>query len=206
MYSYYPVAFRLSGRKIIVAGGGKVAERKIAGLIDTEAAITVISPAVTENISGLAGAGELRWLAKPIEAEDLKDAFMIFAATDNHELNQAIKKAAGCHQLVTIADDQAGSDFLVPAQVKRGRLNIAVSTGGASPTLAGKIRKQLEEQFDERYEGYLEFLFQARRRILTEVDDPAQKSQLLAALVSPEFLNSEHREADFLKLYKSKDY
>lgn len=200
MSAYYPIVLELSGRKIVIAGGGKVAERKVAGLLGTGADITVVSPVVTGKIRELAGAGKLRWLEKTLDSEDLRGAFMIFAATDDRELNQSIKKAAGFGQLVTIASNPENSDFHVPAQVKRGRLNIAVSTGGASPALARKIRLQLEEEFGKDYEDYLEFLFQARQKILSEVKDIAVKRKLLTAITSSEFLNSNHRMADFWEL------
>lgn len=202
MNAYYPITLSLSGKEVVVVGGGKVAERKVTGLLGTEAMITVVSPQVSAEIRRLASDGKLRWLEKNFAAEDLKAALLIFAATDDHVLNQKVKKAAHLNQLVTIADDPAGSDFHVPAQVKRGRLNIAVSTGGASPILAKKLRKQLEEEFDEHYDSYLEFLFRARRKIINEVNDPVLKGRLLAVIVSPEYLQNEDRQANFLRLYQ----
>jgi len=202
MDSYYPITLRLAGKKIVVVGGGKVAERKINGLIGTQADITVVSPEVSTKINKLAAAGEINWLARAFAIEDSKDAFMIFAATNDQEVNQAIKNAAEAHQLVTIADDPEGSDFQVPAKIQRGRLTIAVSTGGASPTLARNIKAQLEQEFDDRYDNYLEFLFQARQQIVQEVADPFLKRKLLKAIASPAFFTSQNRQADFLVLYK----
>lgn len=202
MNEFYPITLRLSGRNVVVVGGGKVAERKVMGLLDTGATITVVSPQVTEKIRQFANDGKIRWLDKAVAAEDLKTALLIFAATDDSELNQKVKQAAKAHQLVTIADDREKSDFHVPAQMKRGKLNIAVSTGGASPILARKICQQLEEKFDEGYVSYLEFLFQARRKIIKEVKDPEMKARLLAAIVRSEYLKNEDRQADFLRLYK----
>lgn len=202
MESYYPVTLRLAGKKIVVIGGGKVAERKIIGLIGAQADITVVSPQVSPEIIKLAEAGSIVWLEKPFSIEDIKEAFMIFAATNNRELNRAIKEAAEAFQLVTIADDPEGSDFQVPAKIQRGRLIIAVSTGGASPTLARKIRDQLKQEFDEQYDDYLEFLFAARQKILIEVVDPSIKRKLLTEIVSPVFLESNNRQADFLSLYE----
>jgi precorrin-2 dehydrogenase / sirohydrochlorin ferrochelatase len=202
MDSYYPITLRLAGKKIVVVGGGKVAERKINGLIGTQADITVVSPEVSTKINKLAVAGEINWLARAFAIEDSKDAFMIFAATNDRELNQAIKNAAEARQLVTIADDPEGSDFQVPAKIQRGRLTIAVSTGGASPTLARNIKAQLEQEFDDRYDNYLEFLFQARQQIVQEVADPFLKRKLLKAIASPAFFTSQNRQADFLVVYK----
>jgi precorrin-2 dehydrogenase/sirohydrochlorin ferrochelatase len=127
---------------------------------------------------------------------------MVFAATNDKELNQKIKDATEARSLITIADDPDGSDFHVPAKIQRGRLTVAVSTGGASPTLARKIRDQLEQEFDERYEDYLNFLFAARQQILEEVENPSLKRKLLNQIVSPEFLNSKNRLTDFQALFK----
>lgn len=203
MNSNYPIMLRLEGKKVVVIGGGRVAERKVTGLLGTGPLITVISPQATDKLKGLASSGLIEWLEKSFSKEDIEGAFLIFAATNDNELNQSIKMAAGNQQLVTIADDPDGSDFHVPSQIQRGRLSIAVSTGGASPTLARKIREQLENQFDEQYEEYLEFLFTARQRILKEVKDPSRKGKILTAIVNEEFLKSPNREADFARLLQN---
>lgn len=194
---------RLEGKKIVVVGGGKVAERKVAGLLDTGSFITVISPNATDKLKNLASCGRIEWHEKSFSKEDVDGAFLIFAATNDNELNQYIKIAANDQQLVTIADDPEGSDFHVPSHIQRGRLSIAVSTGGASPTLAKKIREQLEEQFDEGFEEYLEFLFSARQRVLKEVKDASRKRKILSVISSEEFLNSKDREADFIRLLQN---
>lgn len=201
--SNYPIMLQLEGKKVVVVGGGKVAERKVAGLLGTGATIEVISPKLTDELEKLAQDGQILWLQKSFSTEDIDQALMIFAVTNDSNINQLIKKAASAHQLITIADDPDNSDYHVPAQVKRGRLTIAVSTGGASPILAGTITKQLAHEFDEQYEEYVEFLYWARRKILNEVTDPIKKKQLLTTIVSPEFLNSDHREADFVSLFPS---
>jgi precorrin-2 dehydrogenase / sirohydrochlorin ferrochelatase len=201
--SNYPIMLKLEGKKVVVVGGGKVAERKVTGLLGTGSHITVISPNATDELKSLAGSGSIEWLEKSFSKEDLDGAFLIFAATNDNELNQYIKITASEQQLVTIADDPEGSDFHVPSHIQRGRLSIAVSTGGASPTLAKKIREQLEEQFDEGFEEYLEFLFSARQRVLKEVKDASRKRKILSAITSEEFLNSQDREVDFLRLLQN---
>lgn len=201
MNSSYPIMLRLEGKKVVVAGGGNVAERKVNGLLNTGALVSVISPVVTDELRKLASKGEIVWKEKPFSQADMKEAFMIFAATNDRDLNQFVRHAAGVHQLVTIADDPEESDFHVPAHFHRGRLSIAVSTGGASPTLASNIREQLEQQFDERYEDYLHFLYTARQRILKEIEDPFIKKRLLKAIVTTEFFNSKQREVDLKQLF-----
>lgn len=200
MNSNYPIMLRLEGKKVVVIGGGRVAERKVAGLLGTGSLITVISPQATDKLKGLAGSGLIEWLERSFSKEDIEGAFLIFAATNDNVLNQSIKMAASEQQLVNIADDPEGSNFHVPSHIQRGRLSIAVSTGGASPILARKIREQLEHQFDEPFEEYLEFLFSARKRILKEVKDPSRKGKILNAIVSEEFLKSPDREAALSRL------
>lgn len=194
---------KLDGKKVVIVGGGKVAERKVTGLLSTGSHITVISPYATDELKRLAGSGRIEWLEKSFANEDIDGAFIIFAATNDSELNQSIKISACDQQLVTIADDPEGSDFHVPSHIQRGRLSIAVSTGGASPTLARKLREQLEQQFDERFEDYLEFLFSARQRVLKEVKEASRKRKVLTTIASEEFLNSQNREADFLRLLQN---
>ncbi|MFB3171056.1 NAD(P)-binding protein [Neobacillus sp. 179-C4.2 HS] len=203
MNSNYPIMLRLEGKKVVVVGGGKVAERKVAGLLGTGSLITVISPNATDELIKLASSGKIEWHEKSFSKEDVEDAFLIFAATNDNELNQSIKMAASDQQLVTIADDLEGSDFHVPAHIQRGRLSITVSTGGASPILAGKMREHLEQQFDEGFDEYLEFLFSARQRVLKEVKDASRKRKILSAIAGQEYLNSQDREADFLRLLQN---
>lgn len=203
MNSGYPVILRLEGKTVVIVGGGKVAERKVTGLLGTGAEIVIVSPEATDEIQRLHREGKIVWKQKSFSDGDIKDAFMIFAATNIREVNQLIRSSAAPDQLVTIADDPGESNFHVPAHFQRGLLSIAVSTGGASPTLASKIREQLEEQFDDSYEGYLEFLFSKRKWILKEVENASLKRKLLKTIVSSEFLTSDNREDDFIRLYET---
>jgi precorrin-2 dehydrogenase/sirohydrochlorin ferrochelatase len=200
--SFYPITLKLTGKKAVIIGGGKVAERKIYGLLGTNAAITVIAPNVTEGIKQFVEDKQILWQKKTFSIEDIQDAFMIFAATNDKNLNRSIKEAAEAHQLVLVADDPESSDFHVPSLIRRGRLNIAVSTGGASPVLARRIREQLEQEFDDRYVDYLEFLFLTRQRILQDFNNPDLKKELLMRIASQEFLQSENRKVDLLRLYE----
>jgi len=202
MRNFYPIMLRLEGKRVVVVGGGKAAERKVSSLLDSGAEILVIAPEATAEIERLASEGELVWQQRPFLKTDLKGAFLVFAATNDRQLNQFVKDSAAADQLVMLADAPDSSDFHLPSTLKRGRLNIAVSTGGASPLLAKEIRRQLEGQFADTYEEYLEFLYEKRQWILNEVADPVLKRKLLTAIVSPEFLTSSHREADFQRLYK----
>lgn len=201
MGTNYPVVLSLAGKKVVVVGGGKVADRKIAGLLDSGATITVVSPDLTEGLMRLVGSGVIEWRKGVFTAADLEDAFMVFATTNDHKLNQTIKMSAKPNQLVNIADDPDGSGFHVPARIQRGRLSITVSTDGASPILAKKIRQDIQNDYDERYEGYLDFLFNCRQWILREVQDPGLKRKLLTSITESDFLESDDRETEFIDMY-----
>ena len=202
MSKNYPIMLQLNEKKVVVIGGGRVAERKVLSLLGTGAQVFVVSPEATKEIQTLFTDGKIVWMKKFFSEEDIQGATLIFAATDDKDLNQSVKSLAGKHQLVTIADNPDHSDFHLPAHVQRGRLSIAVSTAGASPILAKKLRAELEQQFDERYEEYLDFLFATRQWILKEVENPSFKRKLLTVIVSEDFLNSRNRAEDFRRLYE----
>jgi precorrin-2 dehydrogenase / sirohydrochlorin ferrochelatase len=196
----YPIFLELKGRPAVVVGGGKVAARKTAGLVEAGAKVTVVSPELTPELVTMAEDGKIQWRKKTFSADDLDDALLVIAATNDSETNLEVKKAAGPHQLVTIADNPAASDFHVPSVVRRGKLNLAVSTSGASPTLAKKIREELEEKYDERYVDYLEFLDESRMKILTQIEDSVLKRQLLKMLAEEEYLLDKERRLEMAEL------
>ncbi|MFZ7942672.1 precorrin-2 dehydrogenase/sirohydrochlorin ferrochelatase family protein [Neobacillus sp. 19] len=202
MNSTYPIMIQLEGKIVVVVGGGKVAERKVSGLLGTGANIVVVSPEASEELQRLSCDGNIEWVQRPFCVGDLQAAFMIFAATNDKMVNRLIKESAVPGQLVMVADDPDDSDFHLPAVVQRGRLSISVSTGGASPILARRIRNILEQEFDQSYEDYLEFLFIKRKWIIREVADSTLKRKLLTAIASDEFFSSRDREGDFQRLYQ----
>ncbi|WP_257348479.1 NAD(P)-binding protein [Pseudalkalibacillus decolorationis] len=163
--SHYPIMINLQGKKAVVIGGGKVAYRKILSLLEAKAEVTVVSPAVIVEVKTLIDKNGVSWYKKQVEATDYQDAFIVIAATNRKETNQEVAEQAGSHQLVNIVDQPNLGNFHVPAKLTRGKLTIAVSTGGASPILAKKIRDDLSKTYDETYEDYLEDLFKYREKI-----------------------------------------
>lgn len=198
----YPMMMNLKGKSAAVIGGGVIAERKTAGLLEAGAAVTIISPRVTAGLGELISEGKCNWREKCFEYDDAAGFFVMIAATNDPLVNREVKRAASNNQLVLLIDDPSSSDFQIPSQLKRGKLTITVSTDGASPKLAKKIKNQLAQTYDERYEDYLEFLQQTRRFILENVQDPEWKSRLLEQIIRDEFLHEIEREATFRKLYK----
>lgn len=204
MDSYYPVFLQLKGRSVVVIGGGIIAERKIRGLIPTGAVITVISPDLTKGLLKLVESNHIRWCNKRFKEVDINEAYLIVAATNVKETNEEVRKTAKSSQLLNIIDDPLNSNFILPSVIKRGRLQIAVSTSGASPLLAKKIKRELEEEYDEGYESYVDFLFQCRQFILENVKDSGQKKQLLSAIIEDStFHCSKNREEAFQQLYEN---
>jgi siroheme synthase-like protein len=156
----YPIFLDLTDRRCVVVGGGAVASRKARKLLQAQAEVVVISPEVSPELEGVAT--EVR--RRPYEAGDLAGAYLVFTATDRREVNAAVAREARDLGIpVNVADRPDDGDFALPSTLRRGRLQVAVSTGGASPTLAREIRAGLEELFGPEWSGLVEELARARR-------------------------------------------
>src|SRR5690625_793147 len=166
MVEAYPMMMNMENKIAVVVGGGRVAYRKIVGLLRAGASITIISPVIHGEIKKVLATNQVIWKNKLFEPEDLQNALLVIAATNDKEVNEHVAASTGSHQLVNIVDDQEKSDFHVPAKLTRGDLTIAVATGGASPTLARVIRNELAEIYDESYDEYLEFLAVDRKSVV----------------------------------------
>lgn len=203
---HYPVSLKLEQKQVVIVGGGVIAERKLEKLLATGAVITVISPEITERIHQLVMNGVVLWKEKLFFHDDVKEAFLIIAATNCQEVNQQVADACDSHQLLTVVDDPKRSNFIVPATISRGKLDISVSTGGASPSLAKKIAEQLVYELDEAYEEYIDFLDHCRKKVLDTIPEAAVRKKVLKQLLEPVFLEFtrnqyyKERELLFLKL------
>ncbi len=163
----FPMFLRLDGKVCLVVGAGKVAEGKIQGLLVTGAKVRVVAPDATPGIARLARAGKLRWQAKRFQPADLAKAFLVVAATSSAEVHERVWRAAHRRNVFcNVVDDPARCDFFYSAVVRRGSLQIAISTGGRSPALAQQLRRHLERQFGAEYAEWLAELGRARRQSL----------------------------------------
>ena len=143
--AYYPVFLNLKGRLCVVIGGGEVAERKVKGLLECEARVRIISPEVTPWLRDVAGQGEVDWLPREYREGDLKGAFLAIASTDRQPVNEAVAAEAAREKVVlNVVDNTPLCTFIAPSVVTRGDVTVAISTGGASPALARKLRESLE--------------------------------------------------------------
>ena len=178
---YYPIFLDVQDRDCLVVGGGAVGTRKAMGLYRSGARVRVISREFSPKLEAISGISRV---CKPYEPSDLDPAFLVFAATDNRGLNQQIRedaKAGGI--LCNVADAPDRSDFILPSVVERGDLVCAVSTGGASPALAKKIRQDLEQMFGAEYGDFLVLMAHIRKKLLEEGHDPTAHKKIFKALV-----------------------
>ncbi|NLM04193.1 MAG: bifunctional precorrin-2 dehydrogenase/sirohydrochlorin ferrochelatase [Clostridiales bacterium] len=205
MTSYYPIMLKIEGKPCKVIGGGRVAERKINTLLKHGADVTLISPKITEGLSILAEKGKIKYINRNYQKGDLKGAYLAFALTDNKDINAECEKEARENNIfINIADSEDLSDFIIPASINRGSLNISISTGGKSPMLAGKIKKELEEIYGEQYEYILNTLWELRKKILKEIPSIEERREIFKKLVYDIDLHSSTKEIQdsMYKIYR----
>ena len=160
---YYPVFLDLSDQPCLVVGGGPVAEGKVAGLLAAGARVTVVSPTVTARLAGWAAEGRLLHLAREYRAGDVEGRRLALVATDDGAVTREVVAEGRARSVwVNAADEPARCDFILPAVIRRGRLVVAVSTGGASPAAARAIREELEGYLTEEHAALVELAAEAR--------------------------------------------
>lgn len=198
---YYPVALKLSGKRCLVAGGGKVAERKLKGLLEAGAdRIVLISPTVTEAIQQLADEGSIEWVRRACSAEtDLPGVWLVIAATNDRTLNMAIAgEAERLGILSNITDDFEQGSFITPSVIRRGQLLISVTTAGASPAFAKAVNRELESRYGDRYAEVLERLGELRKLALERFEDREMKENVLR-LAADECLTMDVSDMDHVE-------
>lgn len=174
---------KLSGRRCAVVGAGSMAQSKIESLLSTGAIIRVIAPEATPAVAAWAAAGQVGWERREFAPADLDGAFLVIAATSSPAVNEEIFRAAEARGVLCNAvDEPERCHFYYPAVVRRGQLQIAISTGGLSPSLAARIRRELEAQFGPEYGPWLERLGKARRVVMAKPVAPARRRVLLERL------------------------
>jgi siroheme synthase-like protein len=164
--SYYPLFIDLRMKKCVVIGGGQVALRKALSLLECRARVTVVSSEFVPEFKRLKKRKNLRLAEHHFVPEDIRGAALVVAATDSRKTNQAVAAEARRHgALVNVVDEPGESDFILPSFFRRGDLTVAVSTGGASPAFAKKIRAWLEESIGEDYPELLSLVKEVRSEL-----------------------------------------
>jgi precorrin-2 dehydrogenase/sirohydrochlorin ferrochelatase len=189
--SYYPVLIHIEGKKVIVVGGGTVAERKIERLLDYGAVVRVVSRDLTPQLRKYSEKGIIGFHGQEFNEACLEDAFMVIAATDDPILNhQVSEKAKERGLLVNAVDQPSDCNFIVPSILRRGDLQIAVSTSGKSPALAKKVREALEESFGNEYESLLILMGRLREEILSQGLSREENKRIFHDLINSPILEA----------------
>lgn len=189
MADYYPIFLDLEKFSCLVVGGGEVAARKIASLSQVGADITVISPEFAQQTRQFCADENINCKTKNYEKEDIKGHHFVIVATSDSQLNRKIAhQALDSNILVNVVDNKALSNFIVPASVSRGPLQLAISTDGASPALSAEIRKNLEEEFGEVFGRYLDIV-QELRKLLKQKLPPEERRKILLEAGGEEIYN-----------------
>ncbi len=163
---YYPVFLDIAGKPAVVIGGGQVALRKVEGLLDAGAHVTVVSPALHPDLEALVAAARVRHIAREYSPGDLEGCLLAFVGTDDRSVNADVAREGKQRGAwVNAVDDPANCDFIMPSIVRRGDIILAVSTSGGSPAMARKLREDLEQFLTEEYALMLDLVAQVRREL-----------------------------------------
>jgi siroheme synthase-like protein len=182
---YLPIFLDVTGRRCLVVGSGPIAERRATALLEAGAAVTIVSPALTETLQALAAQGRITHLAGEYRSDDMDGAAVVFAITDDPALRHSLAGDAAQRGIaINIADAPEFCSFIAPAVVRRGRLQLAISTAGASPALAARLRGALEDQFGPEYAVGVEVLAAARAWLRPREADAAERSRRLSTLAA----------------------
>jgi len=171
MSGYYPIFMDINNKQVLVVGGGSVAFRKAAVLLEYGAVVKIISPGLCEEMLKLVDGKRCLWIKKEYSADDLSQVELVFSCTEREKVNAGVAEDARARKIpVNVADSPDSCTFFVPSVLRRGDLSIAVSTAGNSPLVARQIRLQLEAVFGDEMRDYLDLLGSWRRRVksLTE--------------------------------------
>ena len=188
--SYYPIFVDIDQKKLLVVGGGEVAERKIETFLQYGASVYVISRDLTPKLDAYRKEGRIQYLGDEFKEESMIGAVLVVAATDNRTLNSSIgNSATKAGILVNVVDQPADCSFIVPSIVRRGDLQIAVSTSGKSPALAKKLRMDLDKEFGSHYETFLIMMGRIRERILRMSIPPSDRNRILNEIVNSAILD-----------------
>lgn len=193
--AYYPILMNLEGRRVLVVGGGGVAERKVRTLLEFGARVDVVSLDLSPALRGLSEGGRVQWAGREFEPAHLEGATLVIAATDDAEANRRVSAACRKQGIpVNAVDQPADCTFIVPAVVRRGDLLLAVSTSGRSPALARSVREELETRFGPEYADFLALMGSVREEVLAGGRDQKTNQAVFESLVQSNLLDAVRRK------------
>jgi precorrin-2 dehydrogenase/sirohydrochlorin ferrochelatase len=197
--SLLPVFIKLANRTCVVVGAGTVAASKIAALLESGALITVIAPSAIPDVAQLAAARKIRWLPRKIQTKDLAGAFLVIAATSDTAVNRYVfLESQRLGILCNSVDDPPHCDFYFSAVVRRGDLQIAISTSGESPAVAQRFQQEIDENLDDCIADWLRLVGNARREIRAKHPPSEERKRLLHRLAYTEVCEADNCQAPAL--------
>jgi len=181
---YFPMFFDLNNKPCLVIGGGDIAARKVSLLFRAGASITVIAPTLCDSLQGRLNAGEVQHVKKLFEAADITDYAVIIAATDDQQINRQVSEIAHQRNIpVNVVDQPSLCSFIVPSIIDRSPVQVAVSTGGASPVLARLLRARMETWIPAAYGKLATLMEEFRGRVKTRFVDPDKRRYFWESVV-----------------------
>ena len=187
---YYPAILDIAGRNELVVGAGKIGEGKIEGLLNADAKVKVISLTSTERVRSWARDGRIELDERAYESGDLDGTFLVIAATENNDTNVRVFEDAEARQMLcNVVDVTHLCNFILPSIVRHGDLAIAVSTGGASPAMARRIRISLAQCYGDEYAVALELLGSLREELKAIYPSPDHRKIVFERMVYSDFMD-----------------
>ena len=181
--NYCPIFFNIADKLCLVIGGGSVAEQKVKMLLRFNTRVRVISPVLTKKLSSLYKKGKIEVITREYKKGDIDNAVLVFAATNNNEINKTIKADAFSLNIpVNVVDDPDLCDFIVPSIVKKDTVIVAISTSGTLPMLSKRLRKDIGSILSEDYVRYAKKIGKFRKMLLEKIDDKGKRRKILTEI------------------------
>lgn len=187
--SLYPVCLDVADERCVVIGGGEVAERKVTGLVECGARVTIVAKDLTERLRSMAEAGKIEQVSDDYRDAYLEGAFLVIGATDREAVNEKISQDARRRGIpVNIVDDPARCTFTLPSTFRRGDLLVAVSTTGTSPALARRVREEIEGRYGPEYGTLLGIMGMLRKKVIARGAPSAENRDLFESVLDTDIL------------------
>jgi siroheme synthase-like protein len=184
---YYPIYLDLKNRDVLVVGGGAIAEAKALQLVEADARVHLVSPTLTPRLMELARLGAIKYRAGRLSSFDLLGVSLVISATDDQQVNEEVARLAASRNLLcNVVDQPALCNFITPALVTRGELQISVSTGGGSPSLTQRVKREIAELIGEEFSELLELAAEMRAEAKRRIPDFERRRRVLHAFVESE--------------------
>lgn len=182
--NYFPIFFDLKGQAVLVVGGGEVALRKVSLLERAGATLTIVSPTAVAGLEERAAAGSIRLVLREFQPSDLEGARLVIVATSRQAVNRWIAKLSDARGIpVNVVDDREASRFIVPAIIDRDPVVVAISTGGASPVLARRLRERLEAFIPRRFGALAQWLRGLRKISQDKLRDTEERRRFFETII-----------------------